>query len=457
MSLDWYLSNEDMLVKAERQIGEQLADRRRCGDHMVAETAQICDEVFNNILNRGLDSSQGENNSVLLLGEAGSGKSHVVEWCVKKLCEVQSDCVVLRARGSAYSSDVECLRHLATQVTDQLDNLPRANADFEQGMEWVRNIFRGSFKQASAVVVVLDQFEHFCSRSRQTLLYNLFDIAQESGVHLSIVGTSDKMDVLDSLEKRIRSRFSMRHLHVFLPTCMADLIAVLMSKLRVTPDSGLNANFARDFNRTLEAALLSKKDDWRAHLELGRPPSWFLAQCLPVSALVRQVCSKDVEGGPSPSKRARFDGMPGCLPSCTANDATMLLLDGLSEAQHIVLLALSRLHQRRAPVKTLAAVLHEIRILHEGTQYLTANTSPDLYSAAFNHLLDLRLIELCNKGASETLKRHRQCRSLVDDVYASLVKELQSQSPTPSLSNPLRRLPSAVQQWLVFQRQDKAQ
>ena len=36
-----------------------------------------------------------------------------------------------------------------------------------------------SFNHDSAVVIVLDQFEKFCRFTRQTLLYNLFNLAQE--------------------------------------------------------------------------------------------------------------------------------------------------------------------------------------------------------------------------------------------------------------------------------------
>ena len=42
-----------------------------------------------------------------------------------------------------------------------------------------------SFHRQSAVVIVLDRFEHFCAMARQTLLYNLFNLAQD----LSIFGS----------------------------------------------------------------------------------------------------------------------------------------------------------------------------------------------------------------------------------------------------------------------------
>merc|ERR1719296_714832 len=115
-------------------------------------------------------------------------------------------------------------------------------------MEWFREVVGDSFKSASAVVVVLDRFECFCSRPRQTLLYNLFDIAQEVGVRLSIIGVSERMDVMSLLEKRIASRFSLRrHLHTFLPTEMDGLIKVLMSKFKLSSSGAHDAGLRQPF------------------------------------------------------------------------------------------------------------------------------------------------------------------------------------------------------------------
>merc|ERR1719197_387585 len=193
-------------------------------------------------------------------------------------------------------------------MTSRLDSVPHANASFKAGMDCIKSVFKGSFKEARAMVMVLDQFEYFCSRARQTLLYNLFDIAQEAGVHLSVIGTSEKMDVMDSLEKRIRSRFSMRHLHTFLPTTMDALVQVLTARLRLPHDCRLKTPFVNQFSKYVESALFAKRDEWKPHLELGRAPSWFLARCLPVASLLYEACSDDE---PS-AKCAKLANMPSC-------------------------------------------------------------------------------------------------------------------------------------------------
>jgi len=441
LSMEWLSHNFDRISRVDALISARLADGK---DYHEYTDPSLCDDVFT-VLTRGLSS--GENSSILLLGEAGSGKTHIVEWCLKKLCDVQPSLIVLRAYGSKYASDVECIRHLAAQAAGQTTTAPRSNMSFELGMEWIRGVLTDSFQVATAVVVVLDKLEYFCSKARQTLLYNLFDIAQEAGVQLSIVATSEKMDVMGSLEKRIQSRFSMRHLHTFLPTTMYGLLAVLAAKLRLQPSGSLKAPFLKQFHRSIEVSLRTKAQHWQASLELGRPPSWFLNQCLPVSALLLAGCrSQAINENRPPAKRQRTTGFLGSLPSTTSCETRALMLQGLSEVQHILLIALCRMDGRRA-TKTLASVLHEVERLHKGHHALTASWNPDHYCVAFHQLIEMRLVEFCCASRGDLPKRYWPCRSAVDHAYAEFARNMDATEASMEEANPLRRLPQPVQQW----------
>jgi origin recognition complex subunit 4 len=63
----------------------------------------------------------------------------------------------------------------------------------------------------------LDEFDLFTTHSRQTLLYNLFDIAQARKAPIVVLGLTARIDVVESLEKRVKSRFSHRYVHLSLP------------------------------------------------------------------------------------------------------------------------------------------------------------------------------------------------------------------------------------------------
>lgn len=441
----WCRENMRDISMADELIGARLANAKQFQDYT---EMSLCDQVFNDLRSSNTGTS---NSSVLLLGEAGAGKTHLVEYCVAKLREAEPGVVVLRARGDAYSSDVECVRHMAAQISDCFDT-PAANASFEKGMEWVRLLLKEGCQQATAVVIVLDKFEHFCPRgARQTLLYNLFDVAQDVGVRLSIIGISTNLDVMDTLEKRIRSRFSMRQLVTFIPDTMDGLVQILMKKLKLPPDSGLKGTFLKQFNANVEAALRAKKSEWIRDLQVGRPPTWFLWRCLPVANLLLEAADDDVPA----AKRARTNHFAE-LTKLDEHTIRSTLLDGLSEVEHIVLIALMRMHERSSAARTLSLILHEIQLLHDGSGYTGMRYSPDRYSSAFDRLLQLRLVELLSSSDCAG-KRYTPCYSKVDAVYSAFVRDLDSLESARLTSNPLRGLCAQVQRWARESRDRQAE
>ena len=70
---------------------------------------------------------------------------------------------------------------------------------------------------SKSVIFVIDEFDLFATHARQTLLYNLFDIAQAKKAPIAVLGLTTRIDVVESLEKRVKSRFSHRYVYLSLP------------------------------------------------------------------------------------------------------------------------------------------------------------------------------------------------------------------------------------------------
>lgn len=70
---------------------------------------------------------------------------------------------------------------------------------------------------SQSVVFVIDEFDMFASHPRQTLLYNLFDIAQSRKAPIAVLGCTTRLDVVEMLEKRVKSRFSHRYVYLSPP------------------------------------------------------------------------------------------------------------------------------------------------------------------------------------------------------------------------------------------------
>lgn len=87
-----------------------------------------------------------------------------------------------------------------------------------------------------SVVFVMDEFDLFATHPRQTLLYNLFDIAQARKAPIAVLGLTTKIDVVESLEKRVKSRFSHRYVYLSLPRSLPAFWDICRKGLVVDDD-----------------------------------------------------------------------------------------------------------------------------------------------------------------------------------------------------------------------------
>jgi len=244
----------------------------------------------------------------------------------------------------------------------------------------------------------------------------------------------------------------MRHLHAFLPTDMDGLVDILMTKLRLSDACGFKPAFIKEFHRNVENALRGKASEWQDHLDCGRPPSWFLYRCLPISMLLSNASTGTQLDASRPAKRQRLADGLACMPTSTCEDVRALLLDGLCEAQHIILLALFRLHDRQA-AKTLSTVLHEIQLFHDSAGHFTGLWNEDVYCNMFEQLVQMKLIEVSSAGNADLPKRYWPCQSVVDRRYGELIEDLGVRRvEKQATSNVLRGLAEPIQQWAVRQR-----
>jgi len=93
---------------------------------------------------------------------------------------------------------------------------------------------------ARPTVLVLESFDLFAIHGRQGLLYCLLDTVQSCRVGknnkgIAVVGVTTRVDTINLLEKRVKSRFSGRMLRTAGPGTLDDWISVAMNALTVKP------------------------------------------------------------------------------------------------------------------------------------------------------------------------------------------------------------------------------
>ncbi|KAK5150229.1 origin recognition complex subunit 4, partial [Recurvomyces mirabilis] len=192
----------------------------------------------------------GESNSMLLIGARGSGKTALVNQILHQQArEHADDFHVVRLNGFIHTDDKIALREIWRQLgrkmeLDEAEGPAKNYADTlatllallshpaEQGRDQPGQVTK-------SVIFILDDFELFATHPRQTLLYNLFDIAQSRKAPIAVLGLTTKIDVSESLEKRVKSRFSHRYMHLGLAKSFAAYRESCKAALSISGDTDL--------------------------------------------------------------------------------------------------------------------------------------------------------------------------------------------------------------------------
>lgn len=155
--------------------------------------------------------------------------------------------MVIRLSGHAQTNDRLAIREMAWQLAEQTGNslLPADLDDDEQETNPFVDVADTVISLpppsqllalismiptfSRPTIVILDTFDLFALHARQALLYCLLDTAQSCRVGagskgLAVVGVTTRVDTLNMLEKRVKSRFSGRMLRTACPRKLADWV-----------------------------------------------------------------------------------------------------------------------------------------------------------------------------------------------------------------------------------------
>ncbi|USP73601.1 hypothetical protein yc1106_00875 [Curvularia clavata] len=190
----------------------------------------------------------GEGNSMLVIGARGSGKTALVN---KALSEVAKDnggqYHVVRLNGFIHTDDKIALREIWRQLGKEMDVEEDGSGPGKNYADTLATLLallshpseqtgEVTDQVAKAVIFIMDEFDLFAHHPRQTLLYNLFDIAQSRKAPIAVLGLTTRIDVTNSLEKRVKSRFSHRYVHLRLATTFTAFQAMCKACLTLEPD-----------------------------------------------------------------------------------------------------------------------------------------------------------------------------------------------------------------------------
>ncbi|KAL8710631.1 MAG: hypothetical protein Q9220_004855 [cf. Caloplaca sp. 1 TL-2023] len=218
----------------------------------------------------------GEGNSMLITGPRGCGKTTLVESVLAELAhEHQHDFLVVRLNGFIHTDDKLALREIWRQLGRELaaeDEVTGIRTNYADTLTSLLALLSHSSSEdegqqdeiARSVVFTIDEFDLFASHPRQTLLYNLFDVAQSRNAPIAVLGLTTRIDVVESLEKRVKSRFGQRYIHLGHPKTFQTFEAICRSKLIV--DGPISIPFAERL-KAEDAALQKLRTAWDEYIE----------------------------------------------------------------------------------------------------------------------------------------------------------------------------------------------
>ncbi|EPE31323.1 FYVE/PHD zinc finger [Glarea lozoyensis ATCC 20868] len=202
-----------------------------------------------------------------------------------------------------------------------------------------------SHQTAKSVVFILDEFDLFTTHARQTLLYNLFDIAQARKAPIAVLGLTTRIDVVESLEKRVKSRFSHRYVYLSHPRSPPNFWDIAREALIVSPtekDSGYldtsipGQNEFVSFWNTMIDGLYAEDNEFKDHVQ----SQFYRTKSIPafMASCIMPVASLSTKQFPLVGKAFR-----SCTLSLGPPDSKLQMLQGLSELELSLLIAAARL------------------------------------------------------------------------------------------------------------------
>ncbi|KAL9008416.1 MAG: hypothetical protein Q9173_006458 [Seirophora scorigena] len=170
----------------------------------------------------------GEGNSMLVIGPRGCGKTALVETVLSDITREHRDAfIAVRLNGFIHTDDKLALREIWRQLGREIaadEDTDSTRASYADTLTSLLALLAHSPEEegkadeiSRSVVFVIDEFDLFASHPRQTLLYNLFDVAQSRNAPIAVLGLTTRTDIVESLEKRVKSRFGQRYVHLTHP------------------------------------------------------------------------------------------------------------------------------------------------------------------------------------------------------------------------------------------------
>ncbi|TWW63820.1 origin recognition complex subunit 4 isoform X1 [Takifugu flavidus] len=366
----------------------------------------------------------GESNSVLIVGPRGAGKTMLLKCVLRDLLqdkEVQKNLLQVHLNGLLQTSDSIALKDITRQL--QLENAvgDKVFGSFAENLAFLLEALKkGDRSRSRPVLFVLDEFDLFAHHKNQTLLYNLFDVSQSAQAPVAVVGLTCRLDVLELLEKRVKSRFSHRQIHLLNSPTFPQYLERVRTQLSL-PDNFPDERFARDWNGSVESLCEDKlvQEVFQRHFNSSK--DFRSLHLLLMFCLSRVSVSRATLRTSDLLEASRL-----CFTDAKAN-----MLHGLSILELCLVIAMKHLNDvYEGEPFNLQMVHNEFKKFLQRRPNSVYNFETPVIMKAFEHLQQLELIRPVDGPTAKSQKEYQLMRLMLD--HSQIMEALQKYPQCPT-------------------------
>ncbi|XP_024895061.1 origin recognition complex subunit 4 isoform X2 [Pteropus alecto] len=320
----------------------------------------------------------GESNSVLIVGPRGSGKTMLINHALKELMEIEEvseNVLQVHLNGLLQINDKIALKEITRQLN--LENVvgDKVFGSFAENLSFILEALKKGDRTSSCpVIFILDEFDLFAHHKNQTLLYNLFDISQSAQTPIAVIGLTCRLDILELLEKRVKSRFSHRQIHLMNSFGFPQYLKIFKEQLSL-PAEFPDKLFAEKWNENV--------------------------QCLSEDISVREVLQKHFNI--NKNLRSLHMLLMLALNRITTSHPFMTAAD-LMEANQL------------CSMDSKANIVHEFQKFVQRKAHSVYNFEKPVVMKAFEHLQQLELIRPMERTSVNAQREYQLMKLLLDNT-----------------------------------------
>ncbi|KAM7153577.1 origin recognition complex subunit 4 isoform 1-T2 [Macrochelys suwanniensis] len=343
----------------------------------------------------------GESNSALIIGPRGSGKTMLLNHVLKELMEakqVRENLLQVHLNGLLQTNDKIALKEITRQL--QMENVvgDKVFGSFAENLAFLLEALKKGDRDSSCpVLFILDEFDLFVHHKNQTLLYNLFDISQSAHTPVTVIGLTCRQDILELLEKRVKSRFSHRQIYLMNSFDFKHYLRIFKEQLYL-PAEFLYKPFTQKWNKNVQSLSEDRtvQDVLQNHFHCSK-------DLRSLHMLLMLALSSITVSHPFMTGSDLLEASKLCRMDSKAN-----IVHGLSVLEICLIIAMKHLNDvYEGEPFNFQMVYNEFQKFIQRKAHSMYNFEKPVVMKAFEHLLQLELIKpiegLCVRAQREYL------------------------------------------------------